>query len=415
MKKLIIGAVVSLALLLGFASCSGDLHDTEVGALYLQGDLSSRMDGKDLVDTPRLEFNMVSDTEQRLTFTYDKSLMTKWGGESGTVNFKITRDKLGWAKDWGGKEDTQVELSVNSQDWLELEGRDAVNSNPGNIVIKDLVDGMAYTLELKYDAPAEKCSIKCSGNVVDYPALQVVFVSNDGIENKVYMKRSGTKMSYSWQPETEGNFKYYIGNGYMYWNKDGNVSLTTKPSGAELNTVVVTKNKDGKIPSYLIEADCSALPKVMIAYAGVEDTTILRTAGLAGATLGFPCTNNNLEKINETTYKFTYTFQSNTWVKNECMTKYETKTLESYPENTVDCFSILEVKNDWNKRWCGGKSNLVTIAVNGEPKELYYDTENKDPGHCVIVGLENGKKYTVTITIVDANTKKIKASVKKAE
>ena len=156
MKKLIIGAVASLALLLGFASCSGDLHDSEVGALYLQGDFSSRMDGKELVDTPRLKFNMVSDTEQRLTFKYDKSLMTKWGGKDGTAYFKITRDADGWAKDWGGKKDTQVELSVNSQDWLELEGRDAVNSNPGNIVLKDLADGNSYTLIAKYDAPSEK-------------------------------------------------------------------------------------------------------------------------------------------------------------------------------------------------------------------------------------------------------------------
>lgn len=414
MKKLITGAVAALALLFGFASCSGDLHDSVVSNLYAEGDFCTEKDGD---ATKRLVFTMTkgSDTEQECTFIYNAAEMTGWGGGKGTVNFKITRDSSGWAKDWGGKKDIAINLSVNDSEWVDLEGRDAVNSNPGNIVINDLVDGVEYTLKVKYDAPAEKCSIKCSGNVVDYPALQVVFVSDDGTENKVYMKRSGTKMSYSWQPETEGNFKYYIGNGYMYWNKDGDVSLTTTPSEDELNTVVVTKNKEGKIPSYLIEADCSALPKVTISYAGVEDTTILRTAGLAGATLGFPCTNNNLEKINETTYKFTYTFQSNTWVKNECMTKYETKTLESYSENTVDCFSILEVKNDWNKRWCGGKSNLVTIAVNGEPKELYYDTENKDPGHCVIVGLEDGEKYTVTITIVDANSKKIKASVKKAE
>lgn len=415
MKKLITGAVAALALLFGFASCSGDLHDSVVSSLYAEGDFCTEKDGD---ATKRLVFTMTkgSDTEQKCTFKYNAAEMIAWGGGKGTLNFKITRDSSGWAKDWGGKKDIAVNLSVNDSEWLDLEGRDAVNNNPGNIVINDLVDGVTYTLTVKYDAPAEKCSIKCSGNVVDYPALQVVFVSDDDTENTpVYMKRSGTKMSYSWQPETEGNFKYYIGNGYMYWNNAGDVSLTTKPSGDELNTVVVTKNKEGKIPSYLIEADCSALPKVTISYAGVEDTTILRTAGLAGATLGFPCENNDLEKVNNTTYKFTYTFQSNSWVKNECMTKYETKTLSPYAEDTVDCFSILEVKGDWNKRWCGGKSNLVTIAVDGEAKELYYDTDNKDPGHCVIVGLKDGEKYTVTITIVDADKKKITASVKKAE
>ncbi len=37
MKKLITGAVAALALLFGFASCSGDLHDDEKNPIDLSG------------------------------------------------------------------------------------------------------------------------------------------------------------------------------------------------------------------------------------------------------------------------------------------------------------------------------------------------------------------------------------------
>ena len=54
MKKLLTGAVAALALLFGFASCSGDLHDDEALQLpYIIGDMNG--DG------------VVSDDENELT------------------------------------------------------------------------------------------------------------------------------------------------------------------------------------------------------------------------------------------------------------------------------------------------------------------------------------------------------------
>ena len=37
MKKLITGAITAIAILLGFAACSGDLHDNDVQPLYVVG------------------------------------------------------------------------------------------------------------------------------------------------------------------------------------------------------------------------------------------------------------------------------------------------------------------------------------------------------------------------------------------
>ena len=172
MKKLL-SVFAAAAVLFGFASCSGDMHDSVVSSLYAEGDFCE----KDGDTTVRVKFDMTpgSDTEQTYVFKYD-SKMTAWGGSNGTVNFKIVRDETGWLKDWGWLKDTKVELSVNSTEWLDLEGRGGSNDNPGNIVLKDLVVGNSYKLILKYDAPAEKVSIKCTGAVTDYPILKAHIV-----------------------------------------------------------------------------------------------------------------------------------------------------------------------------------------------------------------------------------------------
>ena len=72
MKKLITGAVAALALLFGFASCSGDLHDSVVSNLYAEGDFCTEKVGNNNV---RLPFVMTkgSDTEQKYEFKYDEN------------------------------------------------------------------------------------------------------------------------------------------------------------------------------------------------------------------------------------------------------------------------------------------------------------------------------------------------------
>ena len=74
--------------------------------------------------------------------------MTGWGGGNSTVNFKICRDTSGWAQDWGWKKDIKKELEINADEPLELKARDAANSNPGNLVLKDLEVGQEYTIKV---------------------------------------------------------------------------------------------------------------------------------------------------------------------------------------------------------------------------------------------------------------------------
>ena len=150
---------------------SPDLPGDVVPNLYAEGDFCTEKVGDNNV---RLPFVVIEGSnEQKCVFTYDASKMNIWGGGNGTLNFKVTKDKQGWEKDWGGKYETTIELLVNNQEWLDLEGRDDINKNPGNIVLKNLVNGTTYTLIARYDTSTDKVSLKCTDAVADYSISEV--------------------------------------------------------------------------------------------------------------------------------------------------------------------------------------------------------------------------------------------------
>ena len=392
MKKLITGVVASLAILFGFASCSGDLHDSVVSSLYAEGDFCTEKVGNDNV---RLVFTMTpgSDTEQKCTFTYDASKMTAWGGGSGTLNFKVVRDASGWIKDWGGKKDTAVELSVNSPDWLALEGRDASNDNPGNIVLKDLADGNTYTLITKYDAPEETLSLKCVGAVTDYPILTAV--TTDG--NEFVLTRSGTKYNYTFKPKAAGSYSYYLTNGYLYWGKDGTMT-TTKPD----ESTYFSGSYKNDSNTYTIFADASKFAKEQTITSDVRiyDTSILGEADIVGFSGDF-ANGKKLTYVDGKSYTYEFTASA-----------------------AEEEFAIREISSSWSTRWFGGipagkkhdATDKLTDAIkvgDNSVEPIYY---TKDPGmdgnNIKITGLSKNSIYTVTIKIEDASSKKLSISCK---
>lgn len=409
MKKLITGAVAALALLFGFASCSGDLHDSVVSKLYAEGDFCTEKVGNNNV---RLPFVMTkgSDTEQKCEFKYDASKMNAWGGGSGTLNFKITRDEWGWAKDWGGKKDIAVELSVNSQEWLDLEGRDAVNSNPGNIVLKDLADGNTYTLIAKYDAPSEKLSLKCVGAVTDYPILKAVITDDSegselttALSKEVILTRTGTSYSSDiFVPTKDGSVSYYLTNGYLYWDADGKMttSVPTKKIKGEwtYNSNFPTWGRKIFVSAINFTAATSETDstpkKELTSDVRIHDTTILADAGLVGSDFGWTGS-TKLIKDDDTTYHYDFTANS----------KDQT-------------FSILKTAGSWAARWCGQKnekddkgnwkkSEYITLkardsdGIAGTSASLFYITDG-DPEHTHITLLKDSK-YRLTFKITGDN------------
>lgn len=412
MKKLITGAVAALALLFGFASCSGDLHDSVVSNLYAEGDFCTEKDGD---ATKRLVFTMTkgSDTEQKCTFKYNAAEMIGWGGGKGTLNFKITRDSSGWAKDWGGKKDIAVELSVNSQEWLDLEGRDAVNSNPGNIVLKDLADGNTYTLIAKYDAPSEKLSLKCVGAVTDYPILKAVITDDSegseltaALSKEVILTRTGKFYeSDLFVPTKNGSVSYYLTNGYLYWGADGKMS-TSKPTN-EIESEWTYDENQPTLPRkiFVSAVDFTKEENKLVSKIQVHDTGILGKADIIGAFDDWK--GSSLTYVDATTQIFEF-------------------------ENTKPSieFVIREVTGSWGVgRWFKGipadtadrkktdMANDIVAAKYGEdatavPLIYYSGDAGEDGKNAVITGLpyKTGYKFRVTVKILDASSKKISVS-----
>ena len=170
-----------------------DLPGDVVPNLYAEGDFCTEKVGDNNV---RLPFVVIEGSnEQKCVFTYDASKMNIWGGGNGTLNFKVTKDKQGWEKDWGGKYETPIELLVNNQEWLDLEGRDDINKNPGNVVLKNLVNGTTYTLIAKYDTSTDKVSLKCTDAAADY-SISEVTATNYSKNDELIVTQNDSDSSY---------------------------------------------------------------------------------------------------------------------------------------------------------------------------------------------------------------------------
>ena len=133
MKKLLTGAVAALALLFGFASCSGDLHDAEPLQLpYIIGDMNG--DGTDVTS--------VNGNVSTYTFTYDSS-WDAWGGGSGKMYFKLLKVIDGWkTPGWGStSESDNAVLTVNGEAVAGKQG-----GGQANFEATGLVNGKEYTI-----------------------------------------------------------------------------------------------------------------------------------------------------------------------------------------------------------------------------------------------------------------------------
>lgn len=142
MKKLL-SVFAAAAMLFGFASCSGDLHDVSYVApvKYVMGDITNGKPAEMTVD------GMTSIYK----FTYAGS-MTAWGGGAGAVNFKVAPNAdasgLIWTEAWS---DAKVTLNGPATTSKVLNG--------GNNSCSDLVDGIEYTLTVTADIGGVKIAI----------------------------------------------------------------------------------------------------------------------------------------------------------------------------------------------------------------------------------------------------------------
>lgn len=132
MKK-ILSVFAAAALLFGFASCNGDLHDKETLQLpFIIGDMNGS----------GTEMTSVDGNVSTYTFTYNSS-WNAWGGGSGTMYFKLLKINDNWATPgWGS-------TSTSDNAVLEVNGEAVAGKQGGgqaNFEAKGLVNGKEYTI-----------------------------------------------------------------------------------------------------------------------------------------------------------------------------------------------------------------------------------------------------------------------------
>ncbi|MDD7611679.1 MAG: hypothetical protein PUJ82_12255 [Spirochaetales bacterium] len=141
MKK-ILSVFAAAAVLFGFASCSGDLHDAEpLQMTKIIGDMNGA--SADMV---------VSGTTSTYTFTYDSS-WAAWGGGSGKMFFKVLKVWDNWATaGWGP--DTETALVLNGD---AVEGKQG--GGQANFACTGLVAGTEYTITSVSEGEKVKVSL----------------------------------------------------------------------------------------------------------------------------------------------------------------------------------------------------------------------------------------------------------------
>lgn len=400
MKK-IVSLLSASVLALSLIGCSGDLHDTDVSPLFIEGDCWGTRTA--------LAFD---GDEQVAEFTYkDDDDHKKWGGSAGTVNFKIMTEAVGWNDDFGAAKDETLELKINDDfaDTHSRKNEGIGGAGPGNIVLKDLAEGSKYKIHVKYDSAANTAKIKVTGNVTDWPALRLE--GKDGTTYK--LERTGSIYKYTFTPEKEGSLEFYISNGYLYWGANETISLeatsvdmsTSKPTEylkAEWTKANIPYSISIDAKDILSDGNKPVAVKFAVAY-----TTILSEAALQGIGNNWDAGSPNLTCESETVY--TYDFK-NTGAEME--------------------FAIQKKAGDWTAgRWFAGipegkeraatglAGDIVAAKYNATATSvtpIYYPKDaGMDGKNLKVTGLpyKAGYKFKMTITIVNPATQELAIAV----
>ena len=299
MKKLL-SVFAAAAMLFGFASCSGDLHDYEYNetciGLYLAGDIQADADN-------RGKLTYVDETTQTYEFKYDSSVNTYWGGAKGTINFKLCTDATTWKQDFGGKMDIPVFLNLND-DFVTLEPRNAANSNPGNIKVENLIDGKTYKIVVNYDPANLLAKVKIEGEAIDFPTLRVV--TKDG--QSLNMVREGTTYKYVFTPTEDGKIEYYVTNGYLYYSTEDTIDGEVAGVDVEAEAPSWTTFNYKAEKEYVLQVS-TAYDKgsAVTMYAGINDTGFFANSDIVGSFNEWGKANAKMTFVDANTYTFDFT------------------------------------------------------------------------------------------------------------
>lgn len=301
MKKLITGTVATLALLFGFASCSGDLHDNDVLPLTIVGITADA--GNHVIP---MTLDKADGSEQSLTFTlkdgfeltardgkkYKLSSDPKdsWRGSDPltALHFKVIPGdavKADGTPDWTmdfaslNKEDPQYIKAGEDFQKVGKRGDANVSGDPKHLILDGAIEGEEYVLRAKYNAAAGTLELKLDGTKNDPAGVKFVFADDyknfpkkdtAGKDLSYSMARAGKIYTYQFVSIADETISFDVTNDMQ--GKLGSKSLTVKTnveykiavdisdgiSNAKISTEVVDMLKDATVNANWKYADAAS-------------------------------------------------------------------------------------------------------------------------------------------------------------
>lgn len=386
MKKIIIGAVAALALLFGFASCSGDLHDNDVQPLTVTGLCGTAVVPMELVNADgslqKLTFKVSEDTKLKSLDPKNPEYALKdgWGGLSD-INFKFIPQTAidanyepTWAMDFGGPKDNDLYLSATKTDtYVQLKSRAEFSSGyPSNIHIDGAVANAEYTIWAKYDAAAQSCSVWVSGDSSNPTEMRLVatgsknFPAKDEAETPIVyaFEKAGKTYTYDFIAKETETVKFHLENdfadttfggasvGFFGSSNHGWDTSITLNDSADMS-LAVTKDVEYKITFTLAKQGDKKKPDVEggMNHAGIKAEVVSLTKN---ATINADWKYNNVfyetDKLEGKEY---YYFKAD--------------------RTSVD-FTVNRIAGDTSMIW-GGETTSTSIKVGDDAVALKYVTD----------------------------------------
>lgn len=406
MKKLITGAVATLALLFGFASCSGDLHDNDVQPLTIVGITADA--GNHVIP---MTLDKADGSEQSLTFTlkdgfeltardgkkYKLSSDPKdsWRGSDPltALHFKVIPGdavKADGTPDWTmdfaslNKEDPQYIKAGEDFQKVGKRGDANVSGDPKHLILDGAIEGEKYVLRAKYNAAAGTLELKLDGKKNDPAGVKFIFADDyknfpkdaAGKDLSYSMARAGKNYTYQFVSIADETISFDVTNDML--GKLGSKSLTVKTNVEYKIAVDISDANDVKISTEVVDM--------------LKDATVNANWKYADAASAYA------EKITSDSYQF-------------------------FAEREEIDFTVL--RHDGGV-W--GKHNVGTFNIDSDAVELAYSTakdaakattvkvKGLNVGTCYKVVLEKNnddftlKAKVVTVPLADLTGKKFKGA-----
>ena len=401
MKK-ILSVFAAAAVLFGFASCSGDLHDLKAAPL---GVLGIGVDGDNNYAIPMemisddgseqsLKFTWSSGTDGLLTATDGKNYGVKdgWGKAAGNLSIGIalptavtSGDKpiSDWTKVRRGDADPFF-LTIGDEEYKTL--LSSAKAFPENIQITGLVDGEEYILYAKYDSSAEMVSLRITGKTSDPTQFRIISTTSKNFPEKVEKKDADGNII----KDKDGNplYEYPVyamsqaGDDYTYQfiakeTESTTIAIKNDLIGtmAEDTALDVKKNHEYKI-TFTKKAGETGVYKI-------EEIDFLKNAEF------LTNSNHNYDFYNENIFSWLAPYS---------------RILFKAPAEKFD-LKVRRISGDSSKVWAKDSSN---ITIKNTPIKLKYYTitktdEESKVNPVTISGLEKDKYYWLDFEI-DENT-----------